>query len=314
MKSQSLRLPADWPNIRAAIVRETVDAWTKEATRADLELAVDGLAAMVSHDVEVADLAGLADKVFAALGHLRHDEVKRKLAFEQLCLSYEAFLRKVLLLTSARDAPSVRDNALYRALIDLGLMTKEDLAVPRAEDLLDRPGHRYGIGRTYELRNKAAHFARDWSSKKVAEGIEHALLAYLQATRARLDAFNENFPRAARLASPLVAHEEHMRGFAGFLEFLRPASLPFVAPDPFHPAHPERLLDAILDRENEGGILLVGAGGAGKTRTSLEVASLGACRANSRAGDRHLDRGPYLIAHGEGLPAVRHRSATASAA
>ncbi len=41
---------------------------------------------------------------------------------------------------------------------------------------------------------------------------------------------------------------------------------------------------------------------------------LGACRANSRAGDRHLDRGPYLMAHGEGLPAVRHRSATASAA
>ena len=53
--------------------------------------------------------------------------------------------------------------------------------------------------------------------------------------------------------------------------------------------------------------LIFGSGG-----TSWPL--LGACRANSRAGDRHLDRGPYLIAHGEGLPAVRHRSATASAA
>ncbi len=234
-----------------------------------LDPTIDALGAMVSHRLTDLDVAGLGDKFFGPLAALDGDKKRRVNAFELLCLAYESYLTKILRLTSASPKPK----ALYSAVLQLELLTRDE-AAGKVEKLLEKPDFRYSIGRTYELRNQAAHFATGWPSSRVAEGIEHVLIAYLQATRTCLPEYQRRFPRAVRLSSPLVAHEEHTRGFAGFLEFLLPAKLPFVAPERTESLHPIRILDAVRARENQGGVILVGVGGAGKTRTSLEVATL----------------------------------------
>ena len=58
----------------------------------------------------------------------------------------------------------------------------------------------------------------------------------------------------------------------GFRTFLLPEHLSFVAPPEGDPAHPDRVLHAVTERAGKGGIIIVGAGGVGKTRTSLAIA------------------------------------------
>jgi hypothetical protein len=72
----------------------------------------------------------------------------------------------------------------------------------------------------------------------------------------------------------VVGHEELEARLSrpGFLSFLQDAQLPFVPPAQGAPFHPDRLLAKLRDRRGAGGVVLVGAGGVGKTRTALEVA------------------------------------------
>lgn len=68
----------------------------------------------------------------------------------------------------------------------------------------------------------------------------------------------------------LRSQTEQIEGLAGFKEYL--VKIPFVPPDPRSPAHPDRLLQLVDEQAHAGrGVLLVGAGGVGKTRTLLEV-------------------------------------------
>jgi hypothetical protein len=76
----------------------------------------------------------------------------------------------------------------------------------------------------------------------------------------------------------IVPHSQFLDQLAGFRRYLTPAGLPFVSPHVTAPSHPDRLLEAVDRRAGEGGVLLVGVGGIGKTRTVMEVGT----RAESR--------------------------------
>ena len=58
-------------------------------------------------------------------------------------------------------------------------------------------------------------------------------------------------------------------GRLAFHAYLLEENLPFVPPAEDDPAHPERLLQSLVDNQN---LLLIGEGGIGKTRTMHEVA------------------------------------------
>ena len=88
--------------------------------------------------------------------------------------------------------------------------------------------------------------------------------------------------RAPRLADrwlgtdtpTLLSHTDHANQLTGFARYLR--DLPFVEPSADNPAHPRRILSEATKIAGQQGILLVGVGGVGKTRTLLEVANLAA--------------------------------------
>jgi hypothetical protein len=73
--------------------------------------------------------------------------------------------------------------------------------------------------------------------------------------------------------SALAAHEEYVRGLQGFRELLLDDKLSFVAPLLEAPYHPDRLLEHAIALANQKGVLLIGPGGVGKTRTLMEVAT-----------------------------------------
>ncbi|MFJ2008551.1 caspase, EACC1-associated type [Streptomyces chartreusis] len=75
-------------------------------------------------------------------------------------------------------------------------------------------------------------------------------------------------PAPNRLA--LVDQQTFVDGLAGYRKSLTPEYLPFVSPGPSHAAEPHQLFCRLRDHD-ERGVLLVGAAGAGKTRTSMEV-------------------------------------------
>ncbi|APR75142.1 Hypothetical protein A7982_00488 [Minicystis rosea] len=71
----------------------------------------------------------------------------------------------------------------------------------------------------------------------------------------------------------LVPHPQRLAQIKGFERYL--VDIPFVEPPSSDPAHPVALLRRTLERANvDGALLLVGAGGAGKTRRLFEVARL----------------------------------------
>lgn len=72
----------------------------------------------------------------------------------------------------------------------------------------------------------------------------------------------------------IVDHATFMERLAGFRNFLRNERLRFVPPEETDPFHPSRLLEYLSARAGEGGVLLVGGGGVGKTRTAIETANL----------------------------------------
>jgi hypothetical protein len=65
-------------------------------------------------------------------------------------------------------------------------------------------------------------------------------------------------------------------GLTGFRSFLSEATLPFVPPPSTSLLHPRCLLKQLETLANERGLLLVGPGGVGKTRTAFEAARLAA--------------------------------------
>ncbi len=103
-----------------------------------------------------------------------------------------------------------------------------------------------------------------------------------------LRALADRFPRlldnwmgsGAPSIKPLPEYEASL---TRFLEFLSEKRLPFVPPSKHFDYHPDNLLAALDVRRSSRGIVLLGAGGIGKTRTALEVAR----RAQAR-GDRVL--------------------------
>jgi hypothetical protein len=71
-------------------------------------------------------------------------------------------------------------------------------------------------------------------------------------------------------SSAILTHNEYLASLSGFREYLLSSKLPFVSPGSASPTSPESLFDTLITGDKPG-ILLVGAGGVGKTRTSLEV-------------------------------------------
>jgi hypothetical protein len=71
----------------------------------------------------------------------------------------------------------------------------------------------------------------------------------------------------------LAAHEEYVRSLQGFRELLLDDRLSFVAPVPQASYHPDRVLEHAIALANQKGVLLIGPGGVGKTRTLMEVAT-----------------------------------------
>ncbi|WP_437996878.1 hypothetical protein WMF26_39015 [Sorangium sp. So ce185] len=69
----------------------------------------------------------------------------------------------------------------------------------------------------------------------------------------------------------LRSHAEQVATFADFRRYL--VDLPFVAPNPESPTHPDQLVQLVIKQaEVSRGVILTGAGGVGKTRTLIEVA------------------------------------------
>jgi len=79
----------------------------------------------------------------------------------------------------------------------------------------------------------------------------------------------------------VLDHSTYLDRLTGSREFLRPSKLEFVPPPENSPFHPARILDQLEAPSGRDGVLLVGVGGVGKTRTAIEVSSL-AVRRNWR--------------------------------
>lgn len=92
-------------------------------------------------------------------------------------------------------------------------------------------------------------------------------------------------------STALVAHSEREAAATEFARYLK--EIPFVPPDPEDRAHPDRLFKLVDMRAQEGGVLVVGRGGIGKTRLLFEVA-------------RRADDAGWRVLHaGEGESALR---------
>ncbi len=76
----------------------------------------------------------------------------------------------------------------------------------------------------------------------------------------------------------ILSLSDYRDSLAGFRRFLTQAGLPFQEPIPGHPTHPEELLKRLETSSDARGVLLAGAGGVGKTRTTFETAQLGESR------------------------------------
>ncbi len=103
-----------------------------------------------------------------------------------------------------------------------------------------------------------------------------------------LRALGRNYPRLlddwmGSGVSTIKTLREQEATLDHFLAFLREDTMPFVAPGTELAFHPERLLAALDERRSAKGVVLLGSGGVGKTRTALEVGRLSQAR-----GDRVL--------------------------
>ena len=70
----------------------------------------------------------------------------------------------------------------------------------------------------------------------------------------------------------ILTHREEVAGLSGLRRNLLGEFLPFVPPGGQDETHPDQLFSQLSGMDSAGGVLLVGAAGAGKTRTCFEVA------------------------------------------
>lgn len=77
--------------------------------------------------------------------------------------------------------------------------------------------------------------------------------------------------------SNILPHAEYLIQLTGFRQYLLREHLPFIPPEHTSLAHPDYLFNNVIARANEGGILVTGPGGVGKTRTLFEVAEKASC-------------------------------------
>lgn len=72
----------------------------------------------------------------------------------------------------------------------------------------------------------------------------------------------------------IASHQELLQGFSGFRTLLRQDRLDFIELDPSSAFNPHRLYERLNHADGPIGAVLVGAGGIGKSRTAIEVATL----------------------------------------
>jgi hypothetical protein len=77
-------------------------------------------------------------------------------------------------------------------------------------------------------------------------------------------------------SSVILEHQRFRDSLEGFKQFLLPDRLGFVEPEPEAAFHPQKIFQRLKSGTEKNNILIVGAGGVGKTRTSTEVAALAA--------------------------------------
>ncbi len=83
--------------------------------------------------------------------------------------------------------------------------------------------------------------------------------------------------------SNIATHQELLKGFSGFRSLLCEETLRFIELDKNAPFNPHRLYERLEEFDTPKGVLLMGVGGIGKSRTTIEVATLA-----ERAGWRVL--------------------------
>src|SRR5262249_4317330 len=93
-------------------------------------------------------------------------------------------------------------------------------------------------------------------------------------------------------STAILSHSEYVASLTGFREYLLSANLPFVSPGRVASTAPEALFQALASDPEKPGTLLVGTGGVGKTRTSLEVA---------RIAEEHGWRSLHLLPNEPGI-------------
>ncbi len=72
----------------------------------------------------------------------------------------------------------------------------------------------------------------------------------------------------------IASHQELLQGFSGFRTLLRQDKLDFIELDTASEFNPRRLYEKLNHPDGRIGAVLVGAGGIGKSRTAIEVATL----------------------------------------
>jgi hypothetical protein len=72
----------------------------------------------------------------------------------------------------------------------------------------------------------------------------------------------------------IVSHDSLIADLTGFRRYLLSTELEFVAPSDAAPYHPKQLLSHLSKTDRKPGVLIAGVGGAGKTRTVIEVANI----------------------------------------
>ena len=74
--------------------------------------------------------------------------------------------------------------------------------------------------------------------------------------------------------SAILDHQTQSAQLSGFKTYLLDSKLKFVPPEQAHNWHPMKLMEQFEMKDTQPGIILVGVGGVGKTRTCFEVANL----------------------------------------
>lgn len=112
--------------------------------------------------------------------------------------------------------------------------------------------------------------------KSIAPSVEYVKIL----DWADLSALWRNTPRLADLwlglhIGNVRSHAEAIEDvrYRGFRQLLLESHLPYFAPDPSDPCHPDRIFDSLFQESHTDGVLIVGPGGIGKTRLLFEVGS-----------------------------------------